>query len=732
MEVCQPLQQCTGDMVNSPWLRPAKYRETEGEKDIDTDLSRAVRGKVIVYVADKYAYKEDYPIDELRSTVCNIATEGTLAAKAAIRAAARITEVDLPTTDKVAKLVPNKPKMTIAKAMEESSELREMYAQDPTIHQLIDDAKLMEGIPSQTGVHAAGVIIADKPVVEYAPMLWNEEVGGWVIESDMVACEMDLGLLKMDFLGLKNLDILYTAAFYVRRAEGVDINFKAVNQADDPKVIQNIYATGNTEGIFQFESAGITKYLMEFQPKTFDDIILMNAAYRPGPMQFIPDITDIKFGRKSPHYIVPEMEPILKNTYGNAIYQEQIMQLFQLVGFSLGEADVIRRAMSKKHLDEIEAAKDKFVQGMLDRGGKPEDIEVFWTQLLAFASYAFNKSHAAAYSIVSYYTAWLKYYHPGCYIAALMSYAEISEIAAYALDAKNHGVALLKPDINTGVPNFAPTVGAKAIRYGLKTIKGVAGAANAIYQARQDHGDCQSLADYTVRACLYGIASSATEALIRSGALDTLCSNRKKSLNVVTELTEKCRRETTALRKQKPDITDNELYEALLPSMSLKAGLLLAPDVEDFPLAERLKDEYKYLGVYVSGNPTDPHRETMVRMREDAKRNSYRNTVVTTRELLNRGENDENQPSNVSIVGMVNDISILRRKSDGAPMAKFTLMDEFGSVPAVMFTKLYKECGHLIHDGVVISVEAKVSEENTGNNSEVQLSIQKVAEAITQ
>ena len=359
--------------------------------DIDTDFAPSIRDKVIGYVAKRYAYKEDY-IEELKGTVCAINTEGVLAAKSAIRQVGKVTNVPFATCDKIAKLIPTTVGMTLKKALEESDELKQLYDSDAQAKSLLDDAMLVEGTPVQTGVHAAGVIIADKPISEYAPMFWNDKKNTWVIQYDMVSCESDCGMLKMDFLGLRNLDIIMRCKDFVRRAKGVVIDSVAVEQADDENVIVDIYGKGDTDGIFQFESGGMKKTLRSFVPKQIEDVILLNAAYRPGPMQYIPLVTDVKFHRAEPNYIVPDMKRILEPTYGSPIYQEQIQQIFhEIAGFSLGQADIIRRAMSKKHLDELEAAKDGFVSGFKAKGAKNADIEKFWNELLDFAKYAFNK-----------------------------------------------------------------------------------------------------------------------------------------------------------------------------------------------------------------------------------------------------------------------------------------------------------------------------------------------------
>lgn len=297
-------------------------------------------------MSERYAYKEDY-IDELKGTVCSINTEGVLAARSAIRQVGKVTRVPISLCDTVAKMVPPKPGITLTKALEDVIELKAMYDTDKQVKQLIDDALLVEGTPIQTGVHAAGVIIADKPVSEYGAMFFNEKKNVWVIQYDMVSCESDIGLLKMDFLGLRNLDIIMRAKDFIRMTnKGKIIDSNKIEQANDPVVIAEIFGKGETDGVFQFESGGMKRTLKSFIPQTIDDVILLNAAYRPGPMQYIPGVTDVKFSKASPNYIVPEMESILSSTYGSPIYQEQIQQIFhEVAGFSLGEADIIRRAM---------------------------------------------------------------------------------------------------------------------------------------------------------------------------------------------------------------------------------------------------------------------------------------------------------------------------------------------------------------------------------------------------
>ena len=680
--------------------------------DIDTDIAPSIREKVIEYVAMKYAYKKPYSVEELRGTVCNIATEGELAARAAIKNVARVTDVLYSVSDRVAKMVPARPGITIKAAMEENKELEALYRQDIEAKHLIDDAMLVEGIPVQTGIHAAGVIISDVPISEYAPMFYNDEAHCWVIECDMVDSEATMGCLKMDFLGLKNLDIIKTSDFYIQKAEKVKVDFNKLKNVDDLKVIHDIYAAGDTNGIFQFEGEGIKKALLGLKAVTIDDVILMNAAYRPGPMQFISDVTAVKNGERKPTYLIPEMEKILGPTYGSAIYQEQIMQLFQMVGFSLGEADIIRRAMSKKHLKEIEAAKGKFVDGLLQRGAVPGDVEVFWGQLLEFAKYAFNRSHAAAYSVVSYYTAWLKEYHASSYMAALMSYTELKKLALYASDCKKRGIIILRPDINTGVPNFAPTKGGENIRYGLKSIKGVSTTAQVIYDVRMKHGPCADFRDLIIRACAYNIGASTLTSLVKVGAMDDLMKNgehRREFVDNLDPMIESCKKALKIIKKDYSTLTPDESYE-LLSDGERRWEMPELLRVEQFSQKDILEFEHELLGMYISGSPVDPYINII--------KNAGRDCTIA--------EIDEESPRKV-VAGLVHNIQVLHKKSDGAPMAKFVLEDETGAIDVIMFTAPYAKYNSELVDGCVAKITGRISIDDSratdGESGRTQLAV---------
>lgn len=685
--------------------------------DIDSDIATSIRENVIDYVSQRYAYKKDYWVKELSGTVCSIYTEGVLAARSAIRQVGRVTSVPLYLCDKVAKLVPAAIGMTLKKALDEVEQLKEMYQQDPQVKQLYDDAMLVEGTPIQTGVHAAGVIIADKPISEYAPLFWNEKKNVWVIQYDMIACEGDLGLLKMDFLGLRNLDIIMKAKKFIAQRTHKSIDFFKLTKADDPKVIAAIYGRGDTDGVFQFESAGMKQTVQSFVPKTIDDVILLNAAYRPGPMQYIPNVTDVKFGRKNTEYIVQEMASILDSTYGSPIYQEQIQQIFhEIAGFTLGQADVIRRAMSKKHLDELQAAKGKFVEGFKSRGATDEGIETFWQQLLEFAKYAFNKSHAAAYSVVSYYTAWLKFYYPTEYMAALMAYSTREDIPLYVKDIKDYGIELLGPDVNKSVVLTSPTRSGRSIRFGLDGIKDVGTSAGKLVGERKIRGPYTSFKDFIIRCSIAGIDKAAIEGLIKAGAMDDIVLNRQKAVTNAAEQLKACRDATKKLLKDREDLnalmeSDKASYNGEVYTYLSHSNEFQFPDgvdSQDYLPDEKLRLEKEYTGFYVSGNPLDKHKELMQR---------YTKTELATVNASEKG---------VELAGIINDFKLIKRKKDGAQMCKFQLEDLTGSIDAVCFPNAFERIESQLSETSIVYLKGyvEVETDDEGNVTSRQFIVQ--------
>lgn len=671
--------------------------------DIDTDFAPSIRENVIEYVKQKYAYKEPYWVDELKSTVCSIYTESTLAARSAIRQAGRATGVDIKLCDKIAKMVPTTVGITLKKAMAEVPELQKEYLNNADVRELLNDAILIEGTPSNTGVHAAGVIIADKPISEYAPLFLSDDGNSWIIQYDMVSCENDLGLLKMDFLGLRNLDIIMKAKGYIKKRQNKEIHFSDVKEADDANVIKSIFASGETNGIFQFESGGMKQTLKQFMPETIDDVILLNAAYRPGPMQYIPKVTRVKHGKEDADYLVPKMQSILESTYGSPIYQEQIQQIFnEVAGFSLGEADIIRRAMSKKHLDELEAAQDSFVDGLTDAGAGQMEISKFWEELLEFAKYAFNKSHAAAYSVLSYYTAWLKHYYPVEYLSSLITFTEKDKVGAYINDCKQAHITVLGPDVNCSLVDTAPTKNGD-IRYGLDKIKSVGAAAAKITQIRKLIGTFKSYEQFIACCVIEGVNKGAMESLVYSGALDSLIKNRNQAITNLEAYTEVYRSAAQEARSNFPDLEDADFIQKVMELAAQHLPELI--EVEEFDYLEKLKHEKDVLGFYTSGHPLEKHKAVL---------DKYEHTDLA---------DIDDREFEGSFVGHITNYMILARKSDNKPMCKFVLEDLTGSMEVICFTNNYPKYKNILSENAVVNImgDVKMESDDDGNISSKQI-----------
>ncbi len=524
-----------------------------------------------------------------------------------------------------------------------------------------------------------------------------------------------LSLTYSYFLGLRNLDIIMRCKDFVKKAKGVVVDSIAVEQADDADVIADIYGNGDTDGVFQFESGGMKKTLRSFVPKQIEDVILLNAAYRPGPMQYIPQVTDVKFKRAEPNYIVPEMKDILEPTYGSPIYQEQIQQIFhEIAGFSLGQADIIRRAMSKKHLDELEAAKDGFVAGFRAKGAKDDEIERFWNELLEFAKYAFNKSHAAAYSVLSYYTAWLKHYYPVEYMASLMSYSTKDDIGLYVKDAKDYGITILPPDINRSFAYTAPTKSGQ-IRFGLEGLKDVGAAAEKIIAERRARGPFKSLADFLLRCVIAGVEKSAIESLVKTGSLGTLVVNRQEVVENLSGYISACR---AAIRKADEDAKKSEGFiknpcdESQIQSWLYQRidenGPFVLPAAEpcaEYDYTTMLKQEKEYAGFYVSGNPLEKYRNLLTK---------YVHTPISEVTA---------EESEVTVVGHITELTVLKRKSDGRSMCKFTIEDLTGSLEAICFVKQYERLNGQLTEGAIVTVKGKIEaqDDNAGEDSKKRL-----------
>lgn len=499
------------------------------DPDIDTDFDDT-RDLVIEYVEEKYGHE----------AVCQIVTFGTMAARAAIRNVGRVTDKSLKLCDRIAKMVPLEVGITLESALKKNEKLLEEYNTNKDAKELIDDAMSLEGTVIQTGVHAAGIIIADKAVDNYVPLMYNEEKAIWVTQYSKDICEKSCGLLKMDFLGLENLTIIKRTLKDIKKNHNVTLSIDNI-PLDDKEVIKKIFAKGKTKGVFQFESGGMMDLLINFGPTSFEDIILLVAAYRPGPIQYLKDIIEVKHKRKKPSYILSEMEEILGVTYGKPIYQEQIMEIFhKIANFSLGVADIIRRAMAKKKLKILKKYIPKFRKALIEKGALEEDVDKFCEELMNFASYAFNKSHAAAYAVVAYITGYLKYYYPVEYMSNVLNSCDNKTLSFYLKECKDLNIPILSPNINESGKLFTPTT-EKTILFGLEGIKNVSKAAIETIKIRNKYNKFDSFKDFVNKLNIEkspALNKKVIESLIYSGAFDDFGNSRNDLVGGLKEYTE--------------------------------------------------------------------------------------------------------------------------------------------------------------------------------------------------
>ncbi|MBC8065412.1 MAG: DNA polymerase III subunit alpha, partial [Chlorobia bacterium] len=489
--------------------------------DIDMDFEDARRDEVIQYVNERFG--SDH--------VAQIITFGTLGAKAAIKDAGRVLGYTPQETDRLCKVIPTLPGWSIDRAISEVAEFRDMVNSDPRMKSLIETAKSVEGISRHAGVHAAGVVISRDPLVDYVPLFRGND-GQPVTAYEMGILEK-IGLLKMDFLGLSNLTVLARAVENIKRTRDIDLDILKFPDNDDATF--EMLARGETIGVFQLEGGGMTRYVTQLKPNSVRELAAMVALYRPGPMEHIPRFIDTKFGRVQPSYLVEAMQPILEETYGIIVYQDQVLKLVQAIaGFTLGKADVLRRAMGKKDAQAMAEMKTEFMAGIADHGVSPANGEKIWEMLLPFAGYAFNKAHAVCYAILAYQTAYLKANYPVEYMAALLAVYRSKEdrVIAFIEECRRKKIKVLPPDVNAPSVDFQIEHGT-SIRFGLVAIKGVGESiVEAIIKERESAGSFRHLFEFTDRVKTAGLNKTALEALIKAGALDGIDPNRRKLLNV--------------------------------------------------------------------------------------------------------------------------------------------------------------------------------------------------------
>ena len=660
--------------------------------DIDMDFCPRRRGEVIDYVVRKYGADH----------VAQIVTFGTMQARNAIRDVGRVLGVSYADTDRCAKAVPWAIHMTLDEALKLSRDLKAQYDGDENIKRLIDTARAVEGMPRHASTHAAGVVITKRPVYEYVPLAKNDE--SVVTQYPMTTLE-ELGLLKMDFLGLRNLTVLDDAEKLARRRDP-DFSLDAVPE-DDPGVFAMLTA-GRTSGVFQLESAGMTGVCVGLKPKSIEDITAIIALYRPGPMDSIPRFIEWSNHPEKIAYKHPLLEPILSVTYGCIVYQEQVIEIFRrMAGFSLGQADMIRRAMSKKKEAEIARERQAFIHGDPDRGipgavaaGVPADVaSSVYDEIYDFANYAFNKAHAVSYAIVAYRTAYMKCHHPREYMAALLTSVldSSTKVAEYIADCRESGIRLLPPDINESGADF--TVSGENLRFGMAAVKNVGrGFVEGLVQEREANGRFTAFDEFCRRMHGRDLNKRAVESLIRAGAFDSLGCRRKALLQVLESVLEgvaSAGRKNVAGQLDLFDFAEDE--RGALPAAHLKL-----PEVEEFSRAELMNMEREMTGLYLSGHPMDDYREEVKRLGAA----SIGGIVADfSRE---EGPATYADGQRVSVCGIVR-AHKTRTTKNNSLMAYITLEDDSGSMELLAFQKAIDAGGGYIRDNAALIVEGRVS-----------------------
>lgn len=661
--------------------------------DIDMDFEDARRDEIIQYVSDRFG--QDH--------VAQIVTFGTLGAKAAIKDAGRVLGYAPQETDRLCKAIPTLPGWSIDRALKEIAEFRDMVQVEARNQSLIETAKSIEGIARHAGVHAAGVVISRDPLVEYVP-LYRGNDGQAVTAYEMGILEK-IGLLKMDFLGLSNLTVLSRAVANIKQTRGIELDVQEIPEHDDATF--EMLARGETTGVFQLEGGGMTRWVQQLKPNSIRELAAMVALYRPGPMEHIPRFIDTKFGKVQPQYLDDLMKPILEETYGVIVYQDQVLKLVQaLAGFTLGKADVLRRAMGKKDANAMAEMKTEFLAGTGAQGIQAEVSEKIWELLLPFAGYAFNKAHAVCYSILAYQTAYLKANFPVEYMAALLAVYRSKEdrIIAFIEECRRKKIRVLPPDVNKSSLDFT-IENETSIRFGLVAIKGVGeGVVEGILADREKNGPFRHLFEFADRVRPAGVNKTALEALIRSGALDSIDPNRNKLLAVAE----------AALM-----FADNSNRNRLAGQDSLFGGDASGPEAISYPVlpevdlesrGDRLAMEKEVMGIYVSDHPLRGHESTL--------------RLSATYNCNGIEELEEN--AFVKVAGVIAGLRTIVTKSKGEKMASLTLEDFTGQVGLIAFPATYAKLKDVLIKDSVVQVAGYVMHRELRGEKSVEIRIEDV------
>ena len=676
------------DLLFERFLNP----ERVSMPDIDVDFCFERRQEVIDYVRRKYG----------DDCVVQIVTFGTLAARGVIRDVGRVMDLPYAQVDTIAKMIPQELNITIDKALQMNPEFKKAYEEQKEIHDLIDTAKRLEGLPRHTSMHAAGVVISQKDVSEYVPLSRASD-GSIVTQFTMTTLE-ELGLLKMDFLGLRTLTVIQNAVHLIEQDAGVKLDMQHIDY-NDKKVLDSL-GTGRSDGVFQLESAGMKNFMKELKPQSLEDVIAGISLYRPGPMDFIPQYIRGKNRPDTIKYDCPQLEPILKPTYGCIVYQEQVMQIVRnLAGYTLGRSDLVRRAMSKKKAAVMEKERQNFVYGneeegvpgCIANGISEQTANKIYDDMIDFAKYAFNKSHAAAYAVVSYQTAFLKYYYPVEFMAALMtSVIEMpTKVAEYIQVCRQMNIKILPPDVNRGAYGFSVDNG--AIRYGLSAIKSVGRPViNALVEEREVNGEYRSLKNFIER--LTGTVNKrAIENFIKAGALDCLEGNRRQKMLVYSQIVD-----SIAQEKKNSFAGQMSLFD-LVSDEEKKEYEIRMPDVEEYDKEMILAFEKDVLGIYLSGHPLERYRNIMEKM-ISAKTTDFQPDEESGIPKVYDGQK-------VIIGGMITEKTIKYTRNNKV-MAFLTVEDLLGTVEIVVFPRDYEKWQSMLNEDARVFVQGRVNAED--------------------
>ena len=661
--------------------------------DIDVDFCYERRQEVIDYVTRKYG----------KDCVAQIVTFGTLAARGVIRDVGRVMDLPYAYVDSISKMIPQELGITIDKALKMNPDLKKLYDTDETVTNLIDMAKRLEGLPRHCSMHAAGVVICQKPVDEYVPL--SRAADGTITTQFIMTTLEELGLLKMDFLGLRTLTVIQNAVLLARRKQP-ELNINQI-EYNDQKVLDYI-GTGKTDGVFQLESAGMKGFMKELKPHNLEDVIAGISLYRPGPMDFIPQYIRGKNDSSSITYDCQQLEPILANTYGCIVYQEQVMQIVRdLAGYSLGRSDLLRRAMSKKKAAVMEKERKIFiygdeetgVPGCIKNGIDEQTANKIYDEMIDFAKYAFNKSHAAAYAVVSYQTAWLKYYFPVEYMAALMTSVidNPSKVSEYIYACRQMNIKILPPDINKGEANFSVDGG--DIRYGLAAIKSIGRPViKAIVEDREELGLFQNLEDFITRLSAKNVLNKRTiENLIKAGALDTLGGTRKQFMSIYVQIVDHVTQE-----KKNSMVGQMTLFDLVSEDQKEEFQIRM-PDVGEYSKETLLAFEKEVLGIYVSGHPLEAYEEKV--------KKSISATTADFQLDEETGHTKVHDGAKEIIGGMITEKTIKHTKTNQM-MAFITVEDLLGTVEVVVFPRDYEKNRDYLEVDSKVFVRGRVSEED--------------------